>query len=227
MSIRPVACSTTPFDGPPITQIAWDASDALPFPLCLSVTAKPGSGGQRRAREHPVLVDHGPRSAVRRSSLPPEALEFAGRRPSSASCCDKPEPVSRRRRASAAALSAVSRCPTASISRRCSRCRSAPTRLVAAAALASINPRTGRRDHRLAGEFGTVQPDTGAAARPAGERGRCDRLCRRDRRMMVARGFGSVTTTTASARSRHRLRATYRHGNGIAGNVGAEAIATL
>ena len=43
------------FDEPPVdgavdvTEIAWDAADALPFPLCLSVAERPGARDQRRA----------------------------------------------------------------------------------------------------------------------------------------------------------------------------------
>ncbi len=48
--IRPGNCSTSsPVDGPvDVTEIAWDAADALPFPLCLSVEEQPGARGQRR-----------------------------------------------------------------------------------------------------------------------------------------------------------------------------------
>lgn len=48
-----------PADGPvAITEIAWDAADALPFPLCLSVAARPGLAISV-ALGNIVLADHG------------------------------------------------------------------------------------------------------------------------------------------------------------------------
>ncbi len=48
-----------PVDGPePITQIDWDRADALPFPLCLSVEDAPGKDISL-ARGNVVLADHG------------------------------------------------------------------------------------------------------------------------------------------------------------------------
>ncbi|HJV95588.1 MAG TPA: putative baseplate assembly protein, partial [Albitalea sp.] len=48
-----------PVDAPlPITEIAWDASDALPFPLCISVKERPGLAISV-ALGNNVLVDHG------------------------------------------------------------------------------------------------------------------------------------------------------------------------
>lgn len=60
------------FDNPPedaprdVTEIAWDAADALPFPLCLSARERPGLAVSV-AHGNIVLVDHG-------MSLPEEAL---------------------------------------------------------------------------------------------------------------------------------------------------------
>jgi hypothetical protein len=48
-----------PVDGPlPVTEIFWDASDALPFALCVSVKERPGLGISV-ALGNMVLVDHG------------------------------------------------------------------------------------------------------------------------------------------------------------------------
>ena len=48
-----------PVDGPlPITEIEWDASDALPFPICISVKERPGLEISV-ARGNIVLADHG------------------------------------------------------------------------------------------------------------------------------------------------------------------------
>jgi hypothetical protein len=56
-----------PVDGPvPVTEIAWDASDALPFPLCVSVKERPGLSISVVLGNN-VLVDHG--LTVRNESL--------------------------------------------------------------------------------------------------------------------------------------------------------------
>jgi hypothetical protein len=50
-----------PVDAPlEVTEIRWDAADALPFPLCLSVSERPGLE-LSVARGNVVLVDHGQR----------------------------------------------------------------------------------------------------------------------------------------------------------------------
>ena len=57
----------SPLDAPlAITEIAWDASDALPFPLCISVKERPGLK-LSVALGNIVLVDHG--QTVRGESL--------------------------------------------------------------------------------------------------------------------------------------------------------------
>ena len=65
------------FDDPPVdaavdvTEIAWDAADALPFPLCLSVEERPGLEVSV-ALGNIVLADHGRPSPTRRwASVPP------------------------------------------------------------------------------------------------------------------------------------------------------------
>jgi hypothetical protein len=58
---------TPPVDGPlPITEITWDTTDALPFPLCVSVKERPGLE-MSVALGNNVLVDHG--QTVRDESL--------------------------------------------------------------------------------------------------------------------------------------------------------------
>ena len=50
---------TPPVDAAlPITEIEWDASDALPFPICISVTERPGLDVSV-AKGNIVLADHG------------------------------------------------------------------------------------------------------------------------------------------------------------------------
>ena len=52
---------TDPLNGQPITEIFWDAADALPFPLCVSIKTKAATGDQDAsvARGNIVLADHG------------------------------------------------------------------------------------------------------------------------------------------------------------------------
>lgn len=85
------------FDDPPVngpvdvTEIAWDAADALPFPLCLSVEERPGLEVSV-AMGNIVLVDQGFTVADEAlGAVPPETLHIAPISP--AGCCDKPEAV--------------------------------------------------------------------------------------------------------------------------------------
>lgn len=84
------------FENPPVdapvdvTEIAWDAADALPFPLCLGVLERPGLEVSV-ARGNVVLADHG-RSVSGESlgAMPQPSVFFA--RPAQ-SACARPEPV--------------------------------------------------------------------------------------------------------------------------------------
>ncbi|MFO1161121.1 MAG: putative baseplate assembly protein [Reyranellaceae bacterium] len=81
-----------PVNGPvDVTEITWDAADALPFPLCLSVDERPGLEVSI-AMGNIVLVDQGftvPDEPL--GAVPPETLHLAPVAP--AGCCDKPEPT--------------------------------------------------------------------------------------------------------------------------------------
>lgn len=81
-----------PVDGPvDVTEIAWDATDALPFPLCLSVAARPGLEVSV-ARGNVVLADHGlslPEDAL--GEVPAATLQLASAGPSGS--CDKQPPT--------------------------------------------------------------------------------------------------------------------------------------
>ncbi|CAG9170127.1 hypothetical protein LMG23992_01473 [Cupriavidus laharis] len=85
------------FDDPPVdaaldvTEITWDAADALPFPLCLSVAERPGKAISV-ARGNIVLADHGMGVATEALGAVPEAaLQIAP--PAPAGTCRKPDPV--------------------------------------------------------------------------------------------------------------------------------------
>jgi hypothetical protein len=79
-----------PVDAPlDITEIAWDAADALPFPLCLSVHERPGLDVSV-ALGNIVLVDHGltvPDEPL--GTVPKSTLQLAAAAPGG--CCDQPD----------------------------------------------------------------------------------------------------------------------------------------
>lgn len=85
----------SPSAGPlDITEIEWDAADALPFPLCLSVEAEPG-----RAISEPlgnmVLADHGRTLAHAEAEplggVPDASMQFVAQEP--CRCCAEVDPA--------------------------------------------------------------------------------------------------------------------------------------
>jgi hypothetical protein len=75
----------------PITRIEWDASDALPFSLCISVADEPRVSV---ALGNIVLVEHGEvQPADVLPGVPRERAPFARRDHHVGECCDPPEPV--------------------------------------------------------------------------------------------------------------------------------------
>jgi hypothetical protein len=81
-----------PVDAPlDVTEIEWDAADALPFALCLSVTERPGVDISI-ALGNIVLADHGMTIADEDLGVVPKSgLQVASAAPSGS--CDKPPPV--------------------------------------------------------------------------------------------------------------------------------------
>jgi hypothetical protein len=84
------------FDEPPVngpvdvTEIAWDAADALPFPLCLSVAERPGLEVSV-ALGNVMLADHGLTLATEAlGAVPQPTLKLASLVPSGS--CRKPPP---------------------------------------------------------------------------------------------------------------------------------------
>lgn len=72
-----------------ITEIAWDAADALPFPLCISVAERPGLEISV-ARGNIVLADHGLSVGPEQvGSVPPQTMRYAST--TGAGCCSEPE----------------------------------------------------------------------------------------------------------------------------------------
>jgi hypothetical protein len=81
-----------PVDGPvEVTEIVWDAADALPFPLCLSVADRPGLTVSV-ARGNVVLADHGASMPIESlGDVPDATLRLA--RATSGGSCDEPPPM--------------------------------------------------------------------------------------------------------------------------------------
>ena len=230
-AIRRAGCSTSrrSTGRVDVTEIAWDAADALPFPLCLSVAGAAGPRDQRRAAATSCSPTTAGPSPTRRSARVPRATAAARRRRRRGGCCDKPE-----RRAGAAALPAGARASAplthgfdlARAARRADRRRRG---LVAGQLAAGASTRA-TRTPLIAALTGTL----GARRRGLDARGatcsssarRRRRLRRRDRGRRPRARCASATTSTASGPiPAPRFAATYRVGNGAAGNVGAEAIA--
>lgn len=215
-----------PVDGPvDVTEIAWDAADALPFPLCLSVEERPGLEVSV-ALGNIVIADHGltvPDEPL--GSVPPVTLWLAPVAP--VDCCDKPDPVpvpSRFRPPlknaplshgfDVAGLLAV---PI-----------SADEAWWPASSLLAIDPRAATpRITRLAGTLGAISESW---------------TPRRDLLSSADDATDFVVEVENSGRARLRFGdddhgkrpdsgttfvATYRFGNGAAGNVGADAIAHI
>jgi hypothetical protein len=207
-----------------VTEIAWDAADALPFPLCLSVAERPGEEISV-ALGNVVLADHG-------LTLPPEPLGTMPKhklelvRAAPDSCCDKPdrvpvpprfEPVLANAPVSQGFdLDQMLAVPFGTL-----------TPWWPASSLLAIDPRAAMpRIAPLAGKLGSLPAENWQA--------------RRDR--LSSRAYDRHFVAEIDDKDRAHLRfgddqngkrpdpgtvftATYRVGNGEAGNVGADAIA--
>ncbi len=215
-----------PVDGPvDITEIAWDAADALPFPLCLSVEERPGLEVSV-ALGNIVLVDQGFTVADEPiGTVPPETLQLAPVAP--ADCCDKPEPtvVPPRFRPS---LDNLPLSHGFDLTQLLAVPISADEAWWPASSLLAIDPRGA----------------TPLVARLAGTLGPVTELWTPRRDLLASADDATDFVVEIESSGRARLRfgdddhgkrpdsgtsfvATYRCGNGIAGNVGAEAIAHI
>jgi hypothetical protein len=215
-----------PVDGPlDVTEIAWNAADALPFPLCLSVAARPGLEVSV-ALGNIVLADHGLSIAAEAlGEVPQPALQLASVAPSGA--CDKPEPVAVPPRF----RPALSHAPLShgfDLASLLDVAIRADTAWWPASSLLTIDPRGATP--RMASLTGTL----GAVPEPW--------TPRRDLLESAADATNFVVEVEDDGRARLRFGddeqgkrpdpgtsfvATYRVGNGVAGNVGAEAIAHI
>ncbi|MBS0527752.1 MAG: putative baseplate assembly protein [Proteobacteria bacterium] len=219
------------FEDPPVnapvdvTEIAWDAADALPFPLCLSVQARPGLEVSV-ALGNIVLADQGltvQNEAL--GSVPPETLQLVA--PPSTDCCSKPDPVFVPPRF----RPALKHAPLShgfDIAGLLAVPISADEAWWPASSLLSIDPRAATpRIARLVGNLGTVSESWTA---------------RRDLLSSAADATDFVVEVENNGRARLRFGdddhgkrpdsatafvTTYRFGNGTAGNVGADAVAHI
>ena len=208
-------------DGPvDVTEIAWDARDALPFPLCLSVKAQPGLDISV-ALGNIVLADHGLTfTGEALGSVPPSTMHWRRRRPRIA--------ATSRRRAGAATLPSGAAERTAhamgSISPRCSICRRRRREPGGRRApLLAIDPRTrDAADHQRCRNRQCGDRTVDGSPRPA----RQPRPTRRDFVVEVETSgrarlrFGDDEHGQRPTTGGPRFAATYRVGNGVAGNVG-------
>ena len=213
-------------DGPiEVTEITWDAADALPFALCLTVAARPGLQVSV-ALGNNVLADHGQTLRDEDLGLVPkpiiQALALAA-----TSCCDNtpPAPLPPRFRPVLAQaplthgfdLAALLAVPVAS-----------DGAWWPASSLTVIDPRAASpRIAKLTGKLLAISEDWTA---------------QRDLLASAADAADFTVEVGDDARARLRFgddasgkrpdvatafKATYRVGNGVSGNVGAEGLAHL
>jgi len=206
-----------------VTEIAWDAADALPFPLCLSVAERPDEEVSV-ALGNIVLADHGMTLAGESlGAMPEPSLQLAPGAPDS--CCDKPEAVPVPPRFHPILANAP-----VTQGFDLERLLTVPFGPLVpwwpASALLAIDPRAAMpRIAAMTGTLGIAQEDWKA---------------RRD--LLASRPYDAhfVVETDDDARAHLRFgddqhgkrpdpgtgfAASYRVGNGLAGNVGADAIA--
>ena len=212
-----------PVDGPvPVTHIEWDASDALPFALCISAPQKPRVS---IALGNIVLADHG--ETIHEEDLgvvpaPPAPLRIAITSSASAVTHRHRSSV---RRVTVRLLSEIPLTHGFNFADLLEPPPEAPQDFWSAAALRALDARNaapqlapviGEREDESDEWF--VQRDLLAsdAARRATSRSKCATTAAQLR-------FGDGTHGRIPA-EHTGFKATYRKGNGVAGNVGAGAI---
>lgn len=206
-----------------VTEIAWDAADALPFALCLSVEERPGLEVSV-ARGNIVIADHGrtiPDEEL--GAVPAETMVLVSAEAHGCSCEEtEPRMVPPRFRP---ALAAAPLAHGFAIADLLAVPVEPDTAFWPASSLLAIDPRTATpRIARLTGILGTVQDDW---------------FVQRD--LLASQSGSTDFVAEIEDGGRARLRfgndergkrpdpgtsfaITYRVGNGTAGNVGSEAI---
>jgi hypothetical protein len=216
-----------PVDAPlPVTEIAWDAADALPFPLCLSTRAFPGLRVSE-AWGNVVLADHG--TTVRDEKLgemPAATLKRAPARGAPPSC-DAPtlEPIPPRWRpmlkgaplTQAFGLAARLDVPADDEAEG----------WYPASRFHALPAADARPDIALVSTLGTdVQAWTAQRDLLASSARSTEFVVEIDDERSARLRFGDGRHGARPA-AKTAFSATYRVGNGVAGNVGAEALAHI
>jgi Baseplate J-like protein len=212
-----------PVDGPvPITHIEWDASDALPFTLCISAPKKPAVSV---ALGNIVLVDHGETiNGEDLGSVPKPPDPYKIRQHVVGECCDPTEPQPRPPRYRPL-LGEVPLTHGFDFARLLAPPADGPQDFWSVAALRALEARQAepqilRLESDLEGQLDDwfVQRDL------LGSGGQIRDFTvevRDDGRAQLRFGDGRHGRIPDE---RTRFEATYRWGNGVVGNVGAEAI---
>ena len=200
-SIPRAGCSTSRRSNAPlpVTEIFWDAADALPFPLCVSVAGAAGTGDQRRARQH----------RARRSR--PDGARRAARHGARADACAGPRRLPARSRANAPKASrfrarfrpALASAPLTQgfdLAARSARCRSREDEALVAGERVARS-RSARRlaaDHRAEGRARVRRRPTGPRAATCSPATATPPTSSWRRRTTASRCCVSATTCTAS-----------------------------
>ncbi len=212
-----------PVDGPvDVTEIVWDAADALPFPLCLSVAAREGLEISV-ALGNIVIADHGRTIAGEPLGAVPDPT-MAVAPIASSDCCDAPAPIVVPPRF----RPALSQAPLThgfDIATLFAVPITADDLWWPASTLLSIDPRTATpRIAELLGTLGAVtEPWTPRRDLMASLPDAADFVVEIENDATAQLRFGDDERGKRPDPGTEFV-ATYRIGNGAAGNVGAESI---
>ncbi len=216
----------TPVNGPlDVTEIAWDAADALPFPLCLSITERPDLTISV-ARGNLLLADHGQSvQAEDLGQVPPVRLTLAAA--SQGATCDKPDAIEVPPRF----RPALAQRPLThgfDLARLLSVPISEDEAWWPASSLPGIAPREATpRITALTGKLGTqIEPWTARRDLLASAGDATDFVVEVEDDGRARLRFGDDDNGKRPD-SDTRFTASYRVGNGVSGNVGAQAIAHI
>lgn len=215
-----------PVDSPlDVTEIAWDAADALPFPLCLSVTERPELKISV-ARGNIVLADHGQSVAAEDlSQVPPVSLYLAAA--TEGAPCHQPDPI----KVPPRWRPALAQGPLThgfDLARLLSVPISEDEAWWPASSLLSIAPREATpRISSLTGTLGTViEPWTPRRDLLGSADDASDFVVEVEDDGRARLRFGDEDNGKRPDPDTH-FTVSYRIGNGVSGNVGAEAIAHI
>jgi CBS domain-containing protein len=207
---------TPPVDAPlPVTDITWDSSDALPFALCLSVPAQPGLPISV-ALGNIVLADHG-HTVVGESlgTVPPSTLKRVAVAAVAGSCSHPaPTPVPVRYRPTLASGPLTQATPAGAWLPASATLAQDPH-----GALPAVAVLTGELDGVV--NAWAVRRDLLASAA-----GATDFVVETDNDGTTQLRFGDDHHGQRPDEGTH-FTASYRVGNGVAGNVGMETIAHI